>query len=575
MLNNNSLFKRICVCVVAAAAAMSVTMSGCNLQNEGETKKENSKVSADSENTQSGDVKSKFGDDIAVKSDNYNISLPIMMYLFNYNYQNYVNYYGQYMSYYGFDASKDLKEQYYNQESSQTWYDYFLEMTKQYIEQTLVMAEGAKAEGVVLDDNDLKSVETAMSSLESTAASNGKTAEQYISEYYGKGVTKDDINECLKLTALAQKYYNKIYDGYKYNDNDYEKFYEENKTKYQYADFLSFSFKFESTSSQASGSSETSVVSVNEEEKQKAKAYAEDLAKCKNRKEFEDYITKYLKANPDLVETDTQQSSSDNSESSMSDEQFNQAVKAQVEAALSQKYGYEVTSEAGKWIFENNRKENETKIIESTDAYVVIMMVKPAYRDEAVNKNVRHILFTADTYGSDDKAKAKAEEVYKEWKDGKATEESFGELAKKYSTDTGSTSNGGLYENVTEGQMVTEFNDWTFDKSRKPGDTGIVKTSYGYHIMYFVGDSDPAWKVAVDTQMRTDSYETDYQKLKEKYKVQFDDDYLKTIEVFSSESSAQSSTAASNSTAESSSSEKSDSKAESSSSEKSSSKSSS
>ena len=35
--------------------------------------------------------------------------------------------------------------------------------------------------------------------------------------------------------------------------------------------------------------------------------------------------------------------------------------------------------------------------------------------------------------------------------------------------------------------MVPTFNDWCFDESRQEGDTGIVKTDYGYHVMYFVG----------------------------------------------------------------------------------------
>ena len=43
------------------------------------------------------------------------------------------------------------------------------------------------------------------------------------------------------------------------------------------------------------------------------------------------------------------------------------------------------------------------------------------------------------------------------------------------------------------GQMVTEFNDWCFDESRQPGDTGIVKTSYGYHIMYFSSTGEHAY----------------------------------------------------------------------------------
>ena len=41
--------------------------------------------------------------------------------------------------------------------------------------------------------------------------------------------------------------------------------------------------------------------------------------------------------------------------------------------------------------------------------------------------------------------------------------------------------------------MITEFNDWCFDPVRQVGDYGIVKTLYGYHIMYFSG-SRPMWK---------------------------------------------------------------------------------
>ena len=45
--------------------------------------------------------------------------------------------------------------------------------------------------------------------------------------------------------------------------------------------------------------------------------------------------------------------------------------------------------------------------------------------------------------------------------------------------------------------MVTNFNDWIFDASRKPGDTGIVESDYGYHIIYFVGDNKEEWYVNI------------------------------------------------------------------------------
>ena len=106
--------------------------------------------------------------------------------------------------------------------------------------------------------------------------------------------------------------------------------------------------------------------------------------------------------------------------------------------------------------------------------------------------------------------------------------------------------------------MVAEFNDWLFDSSRKPGDTGIVKTTYGYHIMYFVSDSSPAWQLSVDTVMRKTDFQEEYQTFAEKYTVEFVDEVLATISeaevketsaITYDESSVTSSTASAESTA--------------------------
>lgn len=88
---------------------------------------------------------------------------------------------------------------------------------------------------------------------------------------------------------------------------------------------------------------------------------------------------------------------------------------------------------------------------------------------------------------------AAAQKIYDEWLAGDKTEEHFGELANKYSHDQdGKVTNGGIYTFVEEGKMVAEFNDWCFDENRKPGDTDLVKTQFGYHVMYFVG-SEETW----------------------------------------------------------------------------------
>ena len=86
-----------------------------------------------------------------------------------------------------------------------------------------------------------------------------------------------------------------------------------------------------------------------------------------------------------------------------------------------------------------------------------------------------------------------ARKIYDEWLSGERTEERFGELANEYSDDNnGNVTNGGIYTFVEEGDMVEDFNSWCFEEGRKPGDTDIVKTQFGYHVMYFVG-SEETW----------------------------------------------------------------------------------
>lgn len=115
------------------------------------------------------------------------------------------------------------------------------------------------------------------------------------------------------------------------------------------------------------------------------------------------------------------------------------------------------------------------------------------------NVNVRHILIqpqgeqTEWTEESWAAAEAEAQAIYDQWQKD-PTEDAFAALATEHTTDPGSAETGGLYEEVSPGQMVAEFNDWCFDPERKVGDHGIVKTTYGYHIMYYVGQTETrAW----------------------------------------------------------------------------------
>ena len=132
-------------------------------------------------------------------------------------------------------------------------------------------------------------------------------------------------------------------------------------------------------------------------------------------------------------------------------------------------------------------------------------------KDGSKYYDVRHILIevknssdSADaTYSEEDWAacKAEAQKILDDWKAGEATEDSFAALAMEKSADGGSSANGGLYEYLTtETNFVPNFKAWYLDESRQVGDTGLVQSDYGYHIMYFSGSQD-IWYAAAEADM--------------------------------------------------------------------------
>ena len=100
---------------------------------------------------------------------------------------------------------------------------------------------------------------------------------------------------------------------------------------------------------------------------------------------------------------------------------------------------------------------------------------------------VRHILLKTQgkPASEDPKIKAQAEDILKQVKAGA----NFAALVTKYSEDTASVASGGVYSVQRNGQMVPEFENAAF--SLKPGESTLIKTTYGYHIIQ-VMQHDPA-----------------------------------------------------------------------------------
>lgn len=135
--------------------------------------------------------------------------------------------------------------------------------------------------------------------------------------------------------------------------------------------------------------------------------------------------------------------------------------------------------------------ENEQAYLESglsrEDKYVDVrhILIMP---EGATSENIRTETFPEEAWQA---SREKAEALLKQWEESDKTEDTFAAMAMAHSQD-GSASEGGLYTDVAKGQMVENFESWCFDDSRKTGDSGLVETEFGYHVMYFVS-SRPVW----------------------------------------------------------------------------------
>ena len=160
------------------------------------------------------------------------------------------------------------------------------------------------------------------------------------------------------------------------------------------------------------------------------------------------------------------------------------------------------------WFLSADRKAGDTTLGEydggsSAYTYYVARLIS-RQRDESATANVRHILFSGEDEESKAQAKTQAEAMLDSWKKGEATEDSFAQLARDNSADTNSASNGGLIENITPtSSYVENFLNWSVDPSRQPGDTGIVETEYGYHVMYFCSWGAPQWQLTAENALRS------------------------------------------------------------------------
>lgn len=477
---------------------------------------------------------------VYVSSENFEVTGTMLPYYENLAYMNTFNqYYNLYYSYvYGGDAEQAYAAaaQMMGQYTLGDFFDVAITSAKELV----AMAEEALAKGVKLEEKELEEVKTALREISAGSL--------------GTGVKKKDVRAALELRALAAKYATSVSEEIEDGATD-EKilaYVLANKADYYSADLL----KHEMTL-KAEDFGEDSVAYI--EAEKLVDKYAEKLAAATSIEEFKKLVIEYEVENgldaliqsnlgslvapsEELVdaakatlvenlfaaiENDTDFNSSVTEDATYA-EMF-ETVAAKLYATclttipnLSTTEGYAEAAddEVIAWVSNDETKVGETKLVENKTEQeytkTVYIVEKTMHLDESATKDVAHILIMAekDKATAEEKvaAKAKAEELLSDFLAGEATLEKFEELAKDNNEDSNC-----VYKGVMKGQMVETFDAWTFDESRKVGDTGVVETEFGYHIMYFVGEGKPAYHANALDSYVNDEYAKLVEELTEKY----------------------------------------------------------
>lgn len=482
------------------------------------------------------------------------------------NYQNtiYNQYYSMLGSYWSymlqFSTSSDLADQVKDTTTNATWADYFLDDAIETIKSTYALYDLAVAEKHELTEDEQKSLDSTLSNLSVYATYYGySSTNAYLRSTYGNGANKDSYANYLTVSAYASSYYTKYSDSLEFTADQLQTFQDRAPYKYSSYTFSLYKINVDDFLQGGKGDDGKYTDAQKEAALKAAKAAADELnngtyadldAFLAAVKELDSRITAIVEAEEKLNKSDDTSTAAetDSDEEEETEDKTDSDEDKEEESDPSNYTKYEdvlyssINSLFQNWIIgdestdsdksdEDNskiefiiRSLGETTVIEYTttsdgketvSAYYVLCY-DHVEENKFVMKNVRHILVSFDAEDSSKPTTAekleaykKAQEILKTWEDGEKTEDSFADLANEKSEDTGSNTDGGLYKNIYPNQMVEAFEDWCYDESRQAGDVEIIETDYGYHIMYFVGNTEQTYRdYMIENALRTDTVET-------------------------------------------------------------------
>ncbi|MDD2457164.1 MAG: peptidylprolyl isomerase [Eubacteriales bacterium] len=382
-------------------------------------------------------------------------------------------------------------------EGFDTYKDMLVDSAAQMVQENVMLADEASKAGLALDDSDQQKITDFYETLQQQADASQMTMTNFMAQYFGKGATTESLRPAFERLLLAQKYAAQKQESFEFSDAELKAYYDEHRDEYDKVSYRAFTF--------AADVAEDASDADKEKAAAEAKAKAEAMATL-----VTDEASFKAQAIANAAQ-DQKDSYTNDDASLMADTRY---------------YSISSLSQSA-WLFDEARKAGDMTVVDDSDAAssTVLYFINRSIDDQP-RVDVRHILIMADeTTATEEEiaaAKAKADDILAQYRAGEQTEDAFAELAKVNSED-GNAADGGIYTDIYPGQMVDTFNNWIFDPARKTGDTEVVQTNYGFHVMYFVRPAGVEWEINVRSVLADEAYRAYLTELKTAYPYELND----------------------------------------------------
>lgn len=175
-------------------------------------------------------------EELGIEAGSRSFSVAECNYVYNMQYMNILNSYGDYASLIGLDKSKPLDEQKCTISSGTdkdyTWDDYFMDSTKSFLQQLAALEAYAKANDISLDKDDNAAVDEQMATFDDAKKYGYASADKFIAANYGRGCNTSVVREVMELQQLATKAQQSISNSYSFTASELSKKYASVKDDY-------------------------------------------------------------------------------------------------------------------------------------------------------------------------------------------------------------------------------------------------------------------------------------------------------------------------------------------------------